>query len=173
MWTKDIDTVDYIRIPDLQHRRLYRIYARNLRLGVYNAPNVEFWGLRTKFGRTFAESEFHWDHEHHATTKPYELLDEPVPADLELKYSLGSVCEHCGSPSEYRAFEGGPRPLLLKTGITIQARGGGVHLVKTDCTTCDLVMKGNPPLDAWLREMYAKYPGDRPDQLEPLRKGSP
>src|SRR4051812_35585114 len=120
MWGPDIETAEYIKIPDLLDRRLYRVYARNLRLGVYNAERTEFWGLRTKFGNQYPDPEYHWDHPHHATCKPFELLEDSIPRDVVLAYTVGYICMACGEPCKY----------VLSTEID---PGKWMHLPLTDC----------------------------------------
>ena len=74
-----------IKLEDCKDRYLYRISARNLSIGVYNAERQEFFGIRTKFGSRFLDSENHWDCESFATVKPMEEL-EKLPDEIELGY---------------------------------------------------------------------------------------
>lgn len=75
----------WILIPDCEHRRLYRVEARNIAMGVWDKEQRGFYGIRMKFERRFIDVEHHWDEEKFATAKPVEAL-EMMPDDMELSY---------------------------------------------------------------------------------------
>ncbi len=65
-------------------RCLYRIHARNFRLGVWNGENG-FIGLRVKWEEQYLFTEYHWDTgEPLGTVKPWMKLSEKVPEEIEL-----------------------------------------------------------------------------------------
>lgn len=68
---------EYIPLDKCEHGRLYRIFSRNLSLGVYNADSLGFIGVRHKFGHDYLFTEYHWDlgAAQCGTVKPYEALD--------------------------------------------------------------------------------------------------
>lgn len=67
---------DYISLDECKHSGLYRIYARNFSLGVYNEKKKGFIGIRQKFSMTFLDLEFHWDADDtYGTVKPSEFLE--------------------------------------------------------------------------------------------------
>lgn len=70
----------YIPLPECQERKLYRLLARNISIGVFN-PEQGFIGIRTKFGSRFLDSENHWDAPEFATAKPVEVIGE-LPAEI-------------------------------------------------------------------------------------------
>lgn len=79
-----------IKIENCEHRKLYRLHARNIRIGVWNAnPHVpggdggEFIGIRTKFGWSFLDGENHYDASSFATASPLEIIGE-LPPEIEL-----------------------------------------------------------------------------------------
>lgn len=76
-----------IQIADLKPGYLYRLNARNIRMGVFipgaavpegegraNLGNkAHFIGIRTKFGSRFLDKEFHYDADpHFGTAEPLE-----------------------------------------------------------------------------------------------------
>lgn len=75
---------DMLPLSECKPRWLYYIDSRNLSMGVYNAENKGFIGIRTKFGARFLDTEFHWDTgEPFGTAIPYEALEQ-IPDDIEL-----------------------------------------------------------------------------------------
>lgn len=70
--------ISYIPLPECQERKLYRLFARNIRIGVFH-PEQGFIGIRTKFGSRFLDSENHWDAPEFATAKPLEVIGELPP----------------------------------------------------------------------------------------------
>lgn len=73
--------VDYIKMDDLENGYLYRIIARNARLGIWYEDHRSFLISRFKFGSNFLFEEFHWDCPAFATARPLEKL-EKSPFDL-------------------------------------------------------------------------------------------
>lgn len=55
------DHPDRIPIDACQHGWLYRIYSRNLNLGVYRSSDHGFVGIRHKMAVRYLFAEFHWD----------------------------------------------------------------------------------------------------------------
>ena len=72
-----------LKIVELKHRWLYRLLARNIKIGVWDADKQEFLGIRTKFGGRYIDSENHWDAKHFATACPMEEMEE-LPAEISL-----------------------------------------------------------------------------------------
>ena len=50
-----------IKLEDCKHGHLYRIFSRNLSLGVFDKACSGFVGIRTKFGHRYLFCEFHYD----------------------------------------------------------------------------------------------------------------
>ena len=72
-----------IPINDCQHGHLYRIYSRNLNLGVFRADDNGFVGTRLKFDRRYLFTEFHWDTgPPFGTANPLELIVKCPIEDL-------------------------------------------------------------------------------------------
>lgn len=56
---------------------LYRLFSRNLALGVYKAETRGFVGIREKFGREYLFTEYHYDTgEPFGTVLPQRLLEK-------------------------------------------------------------------------------------------------
>lgn len=71
------------------HGGLYRVDARNFRLGVYNAQNGYFSGIRHKWGYVYLDKEFHWDvGPPHGTAKPIAFLGMYPNDDLHTEGPL-------------------------------------------------------------------------------------
>lgn len=70
----------YIVLNDCQDRKLYRLFARNIKIGVFNSEQG-FIGIRTKFGSRFLDSENHWDAPRFATARPVEVIGE-LPSEI-------------------------------------------------------------------------------------------
>lgn len=71
------DHPDRIPIEQCRHGWLYRLYSRNLNLGVYRENDHGFIGIRHKMGSRFLFTEFHWDNgPPHGTANPLEALCE-------------------------------------------------------------------------------------------------
>ncbi len=86
-----------IKLEACEHRKLYRLLARNLRIGVWDGGRQEFVGIRTKFGRRFLDSENHWDAEEFATASPLEVLGE-LPTEIPFEFP------HRGDPGDSTLF---------------------------------------------------------------------
>ena len=64
-----------IKIEDCKHGWVYRLYSRNLKVGMFDANTKAFVGVRTKFGQKFLDREYHWDTgAPHGTCSPTEEL---------------------------------------------------------------------------------------------------
>lgn len=74
-----------IKLEDLKDRTLYRLQARNIKIGVWSSKEEVFYGIRTKFGARFIDSENHWDAPNFATACPLEALTT-IPDDLSLEW---------------------------------------------------------------------------------------
>ncbi|TWU61935.1 hypothetical protein V7x_36260 [Crateriforma conspicua] len=79
-----------IPIDQCHHGWLYRIYSRNLNLGVYRQEDHGFVGIRHKMGARYLFTEFHWDNgPPFGTANPLEALCEcpilPIDECLERK----------------------------------------------------------------------------------------
>ena len=68
---------DRIPIEKCRHGWLYKIYSRNLNLGVYRESDHGFVGIRRKFTLRYLFAEFHWDTgEPYGTANPLEAICE-------------------------------------------------------------------------------------------------
>lgn len=135
---------NYIRIPDLVPRRLYRIRSRNLIFGVYNPEKNGFLGIREKFGSRYVFEEHHWDQDYYPTVKPIEDLGIDLPDDILLAEHLPGSWDKDGVREVY--FD---RPV---------AEGGKGWLYKdTDEPAPAGYIKGNDALFAWLDEQEKTY----------------
>ena len=66
---------DYIKVPDLIVGARYRVIARNFDEATWDG--IVFKGMRHKFGKTFEDTELHYDAcEHYGTCQPIELLED-------------------------------------------------------------------------------------------------
>lgn len=122
-------------------RVLYRLQARNLRLGVFCAERKAFVGLREKFGARFAAEEFHWETgAPFGTARPVKAYPERLPEGIALREILpGAKCATCGVLVEYNG------------------KDAWFHVAPTECTTVRPVTRRNAPLEAWLMRMAARY----------------
>ena len=75
-----------IALRDCEHRRLYRLDARQLTYGVFDKNMGGFIGIRKKFDKRFLDSENHWECEKFATAKPLEALGM-LPEGIECSES--------------------------------------------------------------------------------------
>ena len=76
-------STEHIPLAECKHGGLYRIFSRNLSLGVFNKPSQGFIGIREKFGHHYLFTEYHWDTgPPFGTVHPKELL-EMVPDEIE------------------------------------------------------------------------------------------
>jgi hypothetical protein len=93
------------RIPIEQcvNGKLYKLLARNIKIGVYKRepkhPDVAtpessewffFYGIRTKFGSRFIDAENHWDAKEFASCCPMEEIGE-LPAHIDISEARGNT----------------------------------------------------------------------------------
>ena len=73
---------DFIPLEKCKHGTLYYVWARNFRLGIFDAPTRGFIGIRLKFASRFLFEEDHWDvGAPFGTVKPVKEL-EKTPFDV-------------------------------------------------------------------------------------------
>ncbi len=79
-----------IPIDQCVERKVYRVWARNIKIGVFlkskrfnDSDWFGFYGIREKFGSRFIDSENHWDAPEFATCCPLEVICD-LPADIEI-----------------------------------------------------------------------------------------
>ena len=83
--------MDRIKLEDCKHRRLYRIYSRNLSFGIFNEKAKGFIGIREKFGNLYLFTEYHWDTgPPFGTVHPKEEL-ELLPEEIECRESFDTI----------------------------------------------------------------------------------
>ena len=74
--------IEYIKMDDLEHGRIYRLKSRNLTVGIWDENSKGFIGIREKFGSRYLFTEYHRDHDPYVgTAAPVEdlgRLSEPV-----------------------------------------------------------------------------------------------
>lgn len=75
--------IEYLALNACKHRVLYRLQARNIKIGIYDSDMQGFHGIRTKWGARFIDSENHWDCKEFATAKPIKEL-ERLPDEISL-----------------------------------------------------------------------------------------
>lgn len=87
-------------VDELEHRRIYHLQSRNLRLGVFDGRGG-FIGIRRKFDRRFLFCELHWDvSEHHGTVTSARATEHVVADSVEIVEGF-SVCGVCGEPDAF------------------------------------------------------------------------
>lgn len=87
-------TTTRIPLSECKHGYLYKIFSRNLRLGVFDSGDNGFIGIREKFGREYLFTEYHWDiGPPFGTVSPKEEL-EKCPDNIK-------ILEDCELPDEY------------------------------------------------------------------------
>lgn len=97
----------YAKPAELVDRGVYRVYARNIGVGVWDAGRGGFTGIRTKFGCRFLDTEYHWDTGLNGdiglgTAKPIRQLEIQLPAGIPLGDTLpGTVEGNTGRPVEF------------------------------------------------------------------------
>lgn len=65
---------NYIKKEELIVGKKYKCYARNFSVGTWNGESFSY--MRSKFGSTFEDTEFHYDDgAPFGTVKPLKLLD--------------------------------------------------------------------------------------------------
>lgn len=140
-------TDDYIKIPDLIPRRLYRIHSRNLTLGVFNPEKSGFLGIREKFGRRYVFEEHHWDQDYYPTVKPIQDLGIDLPEGILLREGLPGFWDRTGTREVYfdRPVAEGGRGWLYKDTDEPLLPGQGGYI------------KNNDALFVWLEEQEEAY----------------
>lgn len=88
-----------LTIDNLTDRRLYEVQARNFRIAVWSAKNEGFIGIREKFGQTYLDIEYHWDHQGWGTVHPLKDLGVTVPDDILLITSSSDLFEWLSNQS--------------------------------------------------------------------------
>jgi hypothetical protein len=79
-----------IKLEACEHGKLYKLHARNIKIGIWCAETQSFIGIRTKFGSRFLDGEHHWDAPEFATASPLEVIGE-VPSEMVVdKHYYGS-----------------------------------------------------------------------------------
>lgn len=92
---------EYVKLEDLEDRRVYRIHARNFQQGVWHADREGFIGVREKLGSVYLFTEHFWG-ETTGTARPIEALNAVVPDEILLADGLpGSWCQTCETEVEY------------------------------------------------------------------------
>lgn len=77
-----------IPIEECIARHVYRIHARNLKIGVFNGVSG-FYGIRTKFDSQFIDCEAHFDRD--GTVYPLEDLGVVLPDSIAMTGDLGTA----------------------------------------------------------------------------------
>ncbi|MGH2749812.1 MAG: hypothetical protein ACRDK3_02890 [Actinomycetota bacterium] len=76
---------DTISLSECKPRHLYRLMSRNLSIGVFDASNNGFIGIREKFGSRYLDTEYHRDTgAPHGTASPYEDLGS-IPDEIQIR----------------------------------------------------------------------------------------
>lgn len=144
------DRENRIKLEDCEHRKLYLLDARNLKIGVFDQETQGFVGIRTKFTARFLDTEFHWDAPEFATCCPMVVIGE-LPADIEIQMYFGTECKGCQVPVTYKKYDV-PREVTLTDGYKFMAHGQWEHLAPTACDKADPVTVNNKKLFNWLEE---------------------
>lgn len=131
---------NYIKIPDLKERHVYRIHSRNLDFGIYYTRGSDhgFLGIREKFKSKYLFTEYHWDGESFATVRPLYLI-EKVPDSFVIKESLGTECYNC------------------KVNVDWTTEKKWVHLNQTSCQDAYPVSIQNKEVFDYLMSLEEKY----------------
>lgn len=92
---------DTIPIADMVHRGIYRVFSRNLIVGVWDETTQGILGIREKFGDRYLFTEYHWDTgAPTGTANPLRLLGH-VPEEVPLNEHF-SLCADHSRPTKYR-----------------------------------------------------------------------
>ncbi len=129
-----------ITIENCKEGRLYRIKARNIRMGVFSSKaygKPGFAGIREKFGNRFLDIEYHYDADpHFGTATPLEEAGEYPNTFLDT-HLPGMWCPKC------------------EAGMGTHGEAGkreDFHLEDTDCPNKWGMLKQNKELFDWLNE---------------------
>lgn len=77
-----MDTDQYISMNDCEDGYLYKIIARNAKIGIYCAKDRCFKISRNKLNLNFIDTEDHWDTgEPFGTVKPLEKIEKVPPME--------------------------------------------------------------------------------------------
>ncbi|RDJ35156.1 MAG: hypothetical protein DWQ19_10000 [Crenarchaeota archaeon] len=90
--------MSYLSIEQCKDRHLYRIFSRNLVIGVFNSVNDGFIGIRYKFGEEYLDTEYHWDAG--GTVKPQEEIGI-LPDDILVAEDLGTIESKTGKALDW------------------------------------------------------------------------
>lgn len=161
-----------IQIADLKPGYLYRLNARNIRMGIWN-PDLQggkgaFIGIRTKFGNRYLDRELHHDADpHFGTATPTEELGV-CPLE-EKRDDLGTVCGRCEDefniqvPVKYLPYTDGPRTVTYLKGklneYTVTYTSGWQHTADGGkCTNPHGRRVSNDALFRWLEQLEKEFP---------------
>ncbi len=88
----------YIPLDQCADRRVYRLFSRNLTVGVFNAKRRGFIGIREKLGHKYLFMEYHVDTgPPYGTVRPTSVLDMVLPAAIQVVESYEpTYCKYCG-----------------------------------------------------------------------------
>lgn len=101
--------MDYIPLTQCIKGTIYKIWSRNLRIGVYDGKGG-FIGIREKFGYEYLFTEYHFDTSiPYGTVKPKEVIKE-LPGWIPLEEYLGSICGNCGRNVQFIPLGDTPAP---------------------------------------------------------------
>lgn len=143
-----------IKLEDCQHRKLYRLLARNISIGVFDKTTEEFIGIRTKFARRFLDGESHWDAPQYATCAPMEVIGE-LPPEISIEQSRATVCLECKQAVHWELDEIQEEKVLESGHPWKSARGTWYHSdASSTCKVKEIrpVSLPNNELFNWLDE---------------------
>lgn len=81
-----------------EHRHIYKIRSRNLRLGAFDSESQGFIGVREKFGSYYLDTEYVWHN-----VREYELPHLAiVPDEIPMTEGLPSICNVCAQRCDFR-----------------------------------------------------------------------
>lgn len=88
---------DYLKVDELKPGHVYKVYARNFDLGVWDGKR-HIIGVRHKFRDTFLFGEVHWDLcSSFGTCKPYEDTGHVIPEGMELAEGWSATDKETGN----------------------------------------------------------------------------
>ena len=74
----------HLPLAECEDGAVYRMEARNFGVGVFVKVTGSFIGIRTKFGKRFLDTEYHWDlGPPYGTARPHDKIGR-VPAGIVL-----------------------------------------------------------------------------------------